>query len=338
MREQAADEVVAQLGQAVPVAGVREDVPPGGHAVRAQLEQRPVQVGAVPGLVGDGLRGEAGPHPAAERHAPHRLPVQQVVVGRAQRRGVPDHHFLLAVTELGIVVLDLEPLRLQRLHQVQHEVVRALEAGGGVAQAVVGGQQPVRAAVRVGRALAERELRFERGAQRVPLGRQFGDGLLEEGPRARLPRLPVRPDQVRRHRGRAGRIRQRDVRLRVGHDADLTDGAHALHRLEVVEHVHRHHRDRVPDAARHPGFQARDVRGLAADDPAVVGIEEPHQRDLPGPGVFQDGAGGTRARLVIRGGGFGCVGHGLRVARCTPARTAVGRIAPLPAAPTNFSP
>ena len=212
-------------------------------------------------------------------------------------------------------------LRLQRLNQVHGEVVGALETGRGVAQAVVGGDQPVRAARRIRHALAERELRLEGRLQRVTLRRELGDGLLEERPRARLPRLPVRPHQVRGHRGRAGRVGQRYERPRVGLDPDLADRAHALDRLEMVEHVHRHHRDRVPDPAGHPGLQARDVRSLAADDPAVVGVQEPDQRDLPGPGPLHHSVGHCEPRLSPRSNSrLIYIAHDLRVARRAPAR------------------
>ena len=73
----------------------------------------------------------------AEGHAAHGLPVQDVVVGGAQRGRVPDDHLLLAVTELGVVVLDLEVLGAQRGDQVHDVVVGGSETGGGVDQAVV---------------------------------------------------------------------------------------------------------------------------------------------------------------------------------------------------------
>ena len=79
-----------------------------------------------------------------ERHAADRLPVQHVVVGGAQRVGVPDGELVLAVAEFGVVVLDLEALRLHRGDQFHGEVVTLMEAGGGVAQAVVKRDEPVR--------------------------------------------------------------------------------------------------------------------------------------------------------------------------------------------------
>ena len=79
-----------------------------------------------------------------ERHAADRLPVQHVVVGGAQRVGVPDGELVLAVAEFRVVVLDLEALRLHCGDQFHGEVVTLMETGGGVAQAVVKRDEPVR--------------------------------------------------------------------------------------------------------------------------------------------------------------------------------------------------
>ena len=70
-------------------------------------------MGAVAGLVRHGLGSQAGPQPVAERHAADGLPVQHVVIGRAQRRGVPDRHLLLAMAEFRVVILHLQALLLQ---------------------------------------------------------------------------------------------------------------------------------------------------------------------------------------------------------------------------------
>ena len=77
-----------------------------------------------------------------------------MVVGGAQRVGVPDGHLVLAVAEFGIVVLDLEALRLHRRDEFHGEVVALMKAGGGVAQAVVDRDEPVRDGGRRGRGFA----------------------------------------------------------------------------------------------------------------------------------------------------------------------------------------
>ena len=210
-------------------------------------------MGAVAGLVGDRLGSQAGPQAVPEGHAADGFPVQHVVVGGAQRVGVPDRHLVLAVTELGVVVLDDQALRLQRRDEFHGEVVREVEAGGGVAQAVVDRDQPVRDGRPGGGGLAaaDGELGLERGLHRVPLARQLDDGLLKEGPGARLPRRSVRLDQVREHRRGARRVGERDERAGVGQDPDLANRPHPGYRLQLVEHGHGHHRHGVPDAAGH---------------------------------------------------------------------------------------
>ena len=300
MGEQPADEVVAGRRQPVAVRGVVERRLPrlAVRAARAGLAQRQMQVGTVARLVGDRLGCQACPHPAAERDAAHRLAIQHLVVGGAQRRGVPHRHLLLPVAQFGVVVLDLHALFLQGLVQLERVVVRKVEAGGRVAQAVVRGHQPVGAAVRTGLAAAEGEYRLERGDRDEPLGGQVGDCPPEVGARTAAPRLTVRLDQVGQHRGRARRVWQRHEGGRVRHDADLPDRAHALHRLQVIEHRHGHHGDGVPDPGDHPGWQRSDRRRLAPDDPAVVGIEKPDQRDL-----LCLGAGGGGRGCLLAGGG-----------------------------------
>jgi hypothetical protein len=315
--QQAADEVVADLRQAVTVGGVGEGVAPARGAVRQEVGERGVQVSAVAGLVGDRLGRQGGPQAVPERHATDRLPVQHVVVGGAQRVRVPDGKLVLAVAEFGVIVLDFEALRLHRGDEFHGEVVTLMKAGGGVAQAVIKRDEPVRYGGRGGRgfAVADGELGLERGLHRVARAGQLGDGLFEERPRARLPRRPVRVDQVREHRGGPRRVGERDKRIRVRHDPDLADRAHPGHRLQLVQHGHRHHRHRVADAAGHPFLQPRGARGFSADDPAVVGVQEADQANpfLASPLHH----------------GFGCsVCHAPWVARSTPSRTADARTCP----------
>ena len=287
---------------------------------------------AVPGLIGDGLGGQARPQPAAQRYSPDGLAVDHVIVGRAQSRGMPDRHLLLAVAKLGIVVLDLQALRLQCPHKLDGVVVRHVEAGRRVTEAVVDRHQPVRSACGVGLAAAEGELGFERRGHRESVSSKLGSGLLEECARTCLPRLAVQLDQVGIHRAGAGRVGELHERARIGHKAYLTDRSHPLDRLQRVEHGHRHHRDRVPDAGVQSLGEQGKGRRLSADDAAMVGVEEPDEQESIGLGLgpLQHGVGYSGARLASRDdGGFGCVGHGLRVARCATARMALDRIAPL---------
>src|SRR5271165_6498468 len=75
------------------------------------------------------------------------------------------------MAEFGVVVLDLEALRLHRGDEFHGEVVTLMEAGGGVAQAVVERDEPVWDGGRGGRgfAVADGELGLERGLHCVAL-------------------------------------------------------------------------------------------------------------------------------------------------------------------------
>jgi len=94
-------------------------------------------VGAVSGLVGDGLRSEARPHAAPERHAADSLAVKDVIVGGPQGRSVLDRYLVLAVAELRVIVLDPQALRVHRPNELDDEVVTLVESGDRVAEAVV---------------------------------------------------------------------------------------------------------------------------------------------------------------------------------------------------------
>jgi hypothetical protein len=211
-----------------------------------------VDVGAVARLVGDGLGGEGRPHGHAGGDAPDRLAIDHLIVGGTHGGGVADRELLLAVAELGMAVLGPQALALQGVEQGHRVVVGLVEAGGGVTQAVVDGDQPVPAARGVGDAVAEGELGFVGGDEGMALAGQGGDGLAQEGARAGRPGGPVGQAQVRQHGRRAGGVGQADERGRIRDDADLADRAEMLDALKLVEHVHRHHRHGVPDAGAEP--------------------------------------------------------------------------------------
>ena len=107
-----------------------------------------MQVGAVAGLVGDGLGGQGRPQGQALGDPADGLAVEDHVVGRPQRGRVPYGQLLLAVAQLRVVVLDPQALRLQGADQLDRVVVGGVEAGAGEAQAVVERDQPVRPADR----------------------------------------------------------------------------------------------------------------------------------------------------------------------------------------------
>jgi hypothetical protein len=64
----------------------------------------------------------------------------------------------------------------------------------------------------------------------------------------------------------------------------------------------------VPDPGDHPGRQHLGRCRLAADDPAVVGVEEPDQRDL-----IRLGPGGDLRDRRIAGGSDPCSRLGILI-------------------------
>ena len=129
------------------------------------------------------------------------------------------------------------------------------------------------------------ELAFEGGAHAEPCRAAGGDLALEEGARARLPRRPSSGAHVARHGRRVRRVREHGERPRIRDQPDLADGAEALDGLELVQHVHRLHGHREPDAVGQPMREPVHVRGLPARDAAVVGVEEAHEADAGATGL-----------------------------------------------------
>ncbi len=68
-------------------------------------------------------------------------------------------------------------------------------------------------------------------------------------------RFPVELDVVDEHPSRVRGVGQHAERRRVGNEPDLSDRSHALHRLQVVERVHRLHRNGEPDPATDPALE-----------------------------------------------------------------------------------
>jgi hypothetical protein len=141
---------------------------------------------------------------------------------------------------------------------------------------------------------SEGEFWLERRLEFISFTGEFRDGHLKESPCAPVPRAPVRVDLVGQHGGRPRRVGQHHERVGVRLDPHLPDRSHALNRGQLVHHRHRHHRPGVADAGLNPLGQPGGRGGLTPDDPAVIDVEEPCQRDL---GAF--GAEGKK-RLPLR--------------------------------------
>ena len=247
---------------------------------------------AVASLIDERLGRERGPQPVAVSDGPHGLPIEDLAVGGFERRRVADRQLLLAVAELRVVLLDRNALRLERGHDVVHHGRRRRHPDGGEAETLVQRHEPA-----VGLLHGQREFAFEGRAHAEPCRGAGGDLALEEGARARLPRRPLQRAHVARHGRRVRRVRKHGERLRIGDEPDLADGAQALDGLELVQHVHRLHGHREPDAVGQPMRQPVHVRGLPPGDAAIVGVEKAHEADAGSTGLrgqVGTGAAGTR--------------------------------------------
>ncbi len=71
---------------------------------------------------------------------------------------------------------------------------------------------------------------------------------------------------------------------RVGNQADFAHRPHPLHRLQLVEHIHRLQRHRQPDPRLQSPGQAINMRHLAANRAPIVAIEKADQADAVGVG------------------------------------------------------
>src|ERR1700726_2005635 len=75
-----------------------------------EIPAREVEVTAVARLVAPWLGGKGGIAAVLQRHATHRLSIDDVVIGRLQGRRVTYRQFLLTPAELGVVLLDRHSL------------------------------------------------------------------------------------------------------------------------------------------------------------------------------------------------------------------------------------
>ena len=194
-----------------------------------------------------------------------------MIVGGAQRRRVPDAQLLLPMPQLGVILLHLQPLDLQRIHHIVNNILRESHSDAVVVQRFVHRYKAVAVLTR------QIPLRFHccpesnahcGGARQRPF---------QKIPRAGVPGLPVGAYQIRQHQGPFGRIRQDGKSVGVGYQPHLPHRPHSRHRQQPVQIGHRLHRRGQPDARIQPFRQPRQVRRLAPDDAAVVAVEKRRQ-------------------------------------------------------------
>src|SRR2546423_11557199 len=102
------------------------------------------------------LRRKRGNEPASRCHAPNRLAYEQLLVGGLKRRGVCGRDLLLPVTELGVVLLERDVLRLERRSQLVDIVLGGGHRDRGESQSRIHPDE------HIARAGGERELVLER--------------------------------------------------------------------------------------------------------------------------------------------------------------------------------
>ena len=310
MGDDAGDRVPRQRAEAVGVARVGQAV----HRVR-RVPDAPVEVRAAARLVREGLGGERGDQPAPGRDAAHGLAIGDLVVGRAERRRVAGRQLLLAPAELGVGQLDGQPLGRERRDDVLDDVLGRVHPDRAEAQA------PVDRPVAVRGLHGEVELVLERRLEReAGLGRALLHAL-QEPARVERPRRVVQLDHVHQHLAAARGVGEHHEGVRVGHQPDLADrpvGRVGRQRVDARERLHA--LDEADPALDPPG-QRRDVGALAADDAAVVAVQEAHELQALGLGLGDDllgchrdasfDAGGT-GRPAGPGRGPGTGGRGAR--------------------------
>ena len=180
---------------------------------------------------------------------------------------------VLAVAELRVVLLQDDPLGIERAGELLDVALRRRRADRREAQAGVDRDE---GSVHLRR---KRELVFER---RLEPGSALREPLLhprQERPLGDGRRFAVQLHLVDEHRARARRVRQDAEGFRIGDEANLADGSHSLDRLQLVERVHGLHGHREPDPGPHPVGEPGHVGGLPSHHAAVVAVQEPDQAD-----------------------------------------------------------
>jgi hypothetical protein len=197
------------------------------------------------------------------------------------------------VTELRVVLLEHDALRIERSHQLVDVVLRRGHRDRREAERRVDWD------IGAVHASRERELVLERGPERESALGEPALHSLQERALADRSRLPVEVHVVGEHGAGARRVWQHTERPAVGQESDLADGPHLRDRLQLVEAAHRLHRDGQADAGPQPVFQPVPRRRLRADRAVVSAPEEPHEAQIGLINLGADLLGGHAATITV---------------------------------------
>src|SRR5437867_643221 len=92
--------------------------------LRVRVPEGEMDVAAVAGVLRPRLRRQGGDETVARRDATDRLPHEQLLVRAAQSRRMRGGDLVLAVPELGVVLLEADPLCVERLREIVDVVLR----------------------------------------------------------------------------------------------------------------------------------------------------------------------------------------------------------------------
>src|SRR5690348_2383000 len=96
-----------------------------------------MQMGTIASLTRKWFGREGCPQAATECNATGGLAVQHMIIGRTQRRRVPDGYFLLPMALFRMIMLYLHALCFKCANELDHIVMRVMEAGDGGVEAVI---------------------------------------------------------------------------------------------------------------------------------------------------------------------------------------------------------
>ena len=244
---------------------------------------------------------------ASDATRPYRAATPRIVsrtstcVSAAASAGRWQHRQLvLAVTELRVVLGDRDALRVERADDGVDDL-----GGGGhpdrrEARARVDRDEPtvLQPGQRRTRSRRRSAARCPARPRRATMRARNWRGQASYGARSRR-------DVVDEHHRRARRVRDHGERRRVGHQSDLADRAHSVDGLELVERVHRLHRDGEPDAgASSAAARCSTDTTLPRIDPAVVAVQEAHQPHVRIAARSDDLVGGGHAHRWCFGQGW----------------------------------
>ena len=201
-------------------ARAASDSPSGAAVVEAvvvAVPQREVHVAAVAGVVGPRLRGQRRHQPVPGGDAADRLAHQQLFVGGLQRGRVRGRDLLLPVAQLGVVLLERDPLGLERARPARRRSpgTRSSRSWRSTARC-----RPAR--TRLDARASENSFS---NAARIARPRSASRACMPLEERALADRRgrPVEPDVIGEHDAGVRRVGQLPERLEIGHQPHLAD-------------------------------------------------------------------------------------------------------------------